>query len=207
MNPTRLAIVRYKLAARAYRRDAIRYSELEAARAAMFKALGYERAYSYMGEFCNLHERDIPSHIKASARPCYYDKAHAAAGRIYRYSGFQQPVDLATHRANCTTARQRSRYLQSIFLLSPVDRFIHGWSIVYLGKDGKGYMTAWRGSSSYLTVLETIGMFDRRLEWQGIMSEPEARAFFAGISDPHFQDNYHVADWGFPSPVSNAVLA
>ena len=195
----RLAIVRYKLAARAYRRRKIEYRELESARAVMLASLGYDRAYSYMGEFCNLHERDFPGNIHAANNPRYYDERgrRMGGGRYYQFSGWHMAITWEEHAANMTRDRERARYLQSMFLLPPVERFIRGWSVVYPGLDGKSYMAAWRPNSDcglpYMTVVEIAGMFDRRLRMQPIMGENQARSFFANLPDPAFQENYRAA--------------
>lgn len=187
----RLAIVRYKLAARTYRRRQSSYEAMAAARAVMLTACGYETAYSYMGEFCNLHERDFPSYIHAKSHPETYDRAAVAEGRLYRYSGFHRPVDRATHETTATASRRRALELQRTLELDPVDRFVAGWSVWYIGFDGKGYMAKWTRSDfagvPVLRIYECGEFFAVTLRKAPIMDETGARNFFAGLPDPKFQ--------------------
>ena len=169
----------------------------------MLAALGYDRPYSYMGEFCNMHERDFPGNIRAANNPRFYNDGgrRMADGRYYQVSGFQMAVTWAEHAANMTRDRKRARHLQSMFMLPAVERFIRGWSVVYGGGDGKCYQAAWRDGSRfgvpYLTVIEMPEMFVRIPRMQPIMAENEARTFFANLPDPKFQENYHHEDWDY----------
>ncbi|RWE37435.1 hypothetical protein [Mesorhizobium sp.] len=118
-------ILRYKLAARAVRRHEKPYQHLEEARAAMAAALGYTWVYGYLGEFCNLHERDFPNMIRV--RP--------NRDGLYQHHGYMTPVDRATHKAMMQRERARALYLSRTLCLSPVDRFLNGFHICF--KDGE----------------------------------------------------------------------
>ncbi|RVC71332.1 hypothetical protein EN759_00520 [Mesorhizobium sp. M00.F.Ca.ET.038.03.1.1] len=118
-------ILRYKLAARAVRRREKPYEHLVKARDAMAAALGYTWVYGYLGEFCNLHERDFPNMIRC--RP--------NRDGLYQHHGWMQPVDLATHKAMMRKDRARALYLLRILCRSPVDRFLSGFHVCF--KDGE----------------------------------------------------------------------
>ena len=195
----RLAIIRYKLAARACRRlngynstpsaQRTARDNLDKARGAMLATLGYDRVYSYMGEFTNLHERDFPNMISATSSPCYYDRHAVAEGRIYRHHGFASALTWADHAATMTACRQRALELQRTFERPPVDRFILGWSVIYPEND-RWFMAAWRNNASggYLTVIECLGLFEYAPISQDMMNEAGARRFFATLASPKFQE-------------------
>lgn len=196
MSPTREVIIRYKLAARSYRRlgygfrpDTYRvsYAALETARAAMLAVLGYENVYSYMGEFCNLHERDFPAGIHP---------IRTADGK-YQYSGWQTPIALEKHREALTAQRQRALYLFRMFCLLPVERFLAGWHVQYRGKESDSYFTAMRRINAetgvgYVLTIQHTGMFAQHVHSRRIMDDSELREFFYDLDSPVFQDVYGI---------------
>lgn len=185
---TREAIIRYKLAARTNRRQNNRdsYAAMEAARKVMLTAAGYDRAYSYMGEFCNLHERDFPSGIKP---------IRTADGR-YMYSGWTAiPQTAEQFKSQLTSWRKRALHLARIFSLPPVERFMDGLHINYL-KEGKSTSAALRRDGRgrpYILIMEHADFFDTCVvERRFIGGEPEARTFFHACRNPVFNSVYGV---------------
>jgi hypothetical protein len=184
---TRKAIDAYIAAALAWSTPEIRssYTALDAARKAMTEALGYRRVHDDLGEFCNLHERDIPGYLHARpVSPMVNSKERIAAGEIYSFSGWSTPVAEKELARLLAAARTRSDELVAWFLMPAVDRFLAGSHVGYRGLDGESYYVALynhREAVPFLRVEKCVGLFDRDLVMQPIMGEHEARTFFANL--------------------------
>lgn len=151
------AFKEYEATARNYRsRRAghVSYSVVEAARAALCKAIGYDWVHDHLGEYCNLHERDIPGCLHAS--PIGPD--------LYSFSGYFAPVSKATLDAKLRKHRNRSRTLKSRLALAPIDRFIVGDAIAV---EHNGAFLRWR----YRRGIVTTATYDGFLSYNEVLCE------------------------------------
>lgn len=157
------------------------YAKLEKARAALCQALNYPRVTDHLGEYTNLHERDIPGHRKA---------VREASG-LYRYSGYSCPVPADVLAEQLARYEARSEELEKWFQTEPVERFIAGSRVLYKGFDEKCYMAQFiRAEVPHLRINEIVDLFEYPRRMEPIMGEAEARAFFANLPDPFFTAHF-----------------
>lgn len=170
------------------------YAAIETARADLCRALGYSRVHDHLGEYCNLHERDIPAARKpVTVSPMFADKSRPDA--VYSLNGFCKPITKAEVAETLARHEARSAELERWFMTPADDRFIAGHPIVYSGLAREGeqpkcymarYVKAGADAVPYLDVLAIEDTFRRRKAMQPTMWESEARAFFANVGEYTF---------------------
>lgn len=184
----RIAIVRYRLAARASRRREIDSRALDVARDGMLNACGYHRPDAAMQEFIDWNEREIPDLIGA--------EDDGRSGRTIRYRRINlrvRTVNRETHRANCEQARHRVRELQTMFCALPIDRFLAGWSVKYRNARGQACFARWEGVSDFpdcgqLHVITHPDHLTREKECANDIKVIDAKLFFYNLRDPVFSE-------------------
>jgi hypothetical protein len=155
------------------------YAELEHARTSLTVALGYDRVRDHLGEYVNLHERDIPNCRAATQLAC---------GR-WSYSGFHNPVTRDDLDARLARHEVRSLELEQWFTMPSDDRFIAGAQIRYTGlRNGTVYTARYvsRAEVPYIEIREVRGFDDCPVVASPLMAEHEARSYFRNIPDARF---------------------
>lgn len=164
------AIAAYVETASAYATRAADYRTLDAARGALARALDYERVHDHLGEFCNLHERDLPNWRNASL----------TADGHWRYSGWASPVTTAERARLEAIDVARDHALRKWFESGPVARFLAGASVNYLN-DGEGFR------AGYARGRIMIDASDGFLGWIPLETGPatreEAAEFFESVAE------------------------
>lgn len=157
------------------------YAKVEEARATLCKALNYPRVTDHLGEYTNLHERDIPG----------YRKAHQVEPDKWNYSGWHSPISAEELAKALAAAEARSEELERWFQTDPVERFIAGARVIYKGFGEKCYMAQFiRTDVPHLRVNEVVDLFEYPRLMEPLMGESEARSFFARLPDPFFTAHF-----------------
>jgi hypothetical protein len=158
------------------------YAKVEAVREALCAALNYPRVTDHLGEYTNLHERDIPGHKRATRQ----------ADGLYRYSGYHTPVTAEQLALELARHEARSIELEKWFLTEPVERFIAGARVLYKGFDEKCYMAQFIRAKvvPFVRINEIIDLFKYPRRMEPVMGESEARAFFATLPEPFFTSHF-----------------
>ncbi|MFI5423147.1 MAG: hypothetical protein ACHQWH_04325 [Nitrososphaerales archaeon] len=193
------AFTTYKKAAKVWSDNrSVSHFDLDDARKALCVTLGYKRVHDHLGEYCNLHERDIPGYIAATrvSLLCLSD-ADISQGRNWSYNGLCRPVTYDKLQEMYREAVARSAELERWFMLEPVEKFIGGSPVIYRGLSGDPYIARFvpAGRDAVSSVrIEKIDFLTSRFEQQPIMSESEARSFFANLGEVTFTKCHSMSD-------------
>jgi hypothetical protein len=163
--------------------------DMDTARKKLCEALGYKRVHDHLGEYCNLHERDIHGYRDAKrVSSLCLSPEDEAQGRNWSYNGFCRNITYAELQEMNRVAIARSAELERWFLLDPVEKFIAGAAVVYRGlKDEDWYVARFiRGRDVPSVRIEKGEFFSSHFERQPVMSESAARSFFLNLGQVTF---------------------
>lgn len=152
------------------------YAVVERTRQALCIALGYERVHDHLGEFCNIHERDIPGHKYVSR----------TADGLVSYNGFCVAVSQEQNVGMLAICEMRAVELETWFHTAPVDRFVAGASVVF-ERDGLHLVARYDGE---IIITSIRDFFDRVLISRIETSEVAARDWFTALENPVFVKMY-----------------